>query len=59
MVYADVRLGVFYYSNPIGRALFDQQRVLTESDIIREGVVCGRDLKVYPLYIKDPTRRLR
>lgn len=59
MVYADVRLGVFYYSNLIGRALFDQQRALTESDIIWEGAVCGRDLKVYSLFIKGPTRCLR
>lgn len=59
MVYADVRLGVFYYSNLIGRTLFDQQRALTESDLIREGAVCGRDLKAYSLFIKDSTRRLR
>ena len=59
MVYADVRLGAFYYSNLIGRALFDQQRALTESNIMREGAVCGRDLKAYSLFIKDSTRRLR
>lgn len=59
MVYADVHLGAFDDSSLIGKALFDQQRVLTESDIIREGVVCGRDLKVYSLIIKDPTGRLR
>lgn len=59
MVYADVRLGIFYYSNLIGRALFDQQRALTESDIIWEGAVCGRGLKVYSLFIKGPTRCLR
>ena len=58
-VYADVYLGAFDCSNLIGRARYGQQRVLTESDIIREGVVCGRSLKVYPLYIKDPTWRLR
>ena len=58
-VYADVHLGAFDCSNLIGRARYGQQRVLTESDIIREGVVCGRSLKVYPLYIKDPTWRLR
>lgn len=55
MVYADVPLGAFDDSSLIGRALFDQQRVPTESDIIREGAGYGRDLKVYPLCIKDPT----
>lgn len=59
MVYADVHLRAFDCSNLIGRALFDQQRVLTESDIIREGAGYGRELKVYSLYIKDPTRRHR
>lgn len=59
VVYADVHLGAFDGSSLIGKALFDQQRVLTESGIIREGVVCGRDLKVYSLFIKGPTRRLR
>ena len=59
MAYADVYLGAFDYSNLIGKALFDQQRVLTESDIIREAAVCGRDLKAYSLFIKDPTRCLR
>ena len=59
MVYADVHLGAFYDSSLIGKALFDQQRALTESDIIREGAVCGRDLKAYSLFIKDSTRRLR
>lgn len=59
MAYADVYLEAFDCSNLIGRALFDQQRVLTESDIIRGGMVCGRDLNVYPLCIKDPTRHHR
>lgn len=59
VVYADVHLGAFDDSSLIGKALFNQQRELTESDIIREGVVCGRDLKVYSLFIKGPTRRLR
>lgn len=56
MVYADVPLGTFNCSNLIGRTLCDQQRVLTESDIIREEAGRGRDLKVYPPYTKDPTR---
>ena len=59
VVYADVHLGAFDDSSLIGKALFDQRRELTESDIIREGAVCGRDLKAYSLFIKDPTRRLR
>lgn len=59
VVYADVHLGAFDDSSLIGKALFDQQRELTESDIIREGAMCGRDLKAYSLFIKDPTRRLR
>lgn len=54
MVYADVHIGAFDCSNPIGGAFFDQQRGLTESDIIKEGAVCGRDLKVYQLCIKHP-----
>lgn len=59
VAYADVYLGAFDYSNLIGKALFDQQCVLTESGIIREGAVCGRGLKVYSPFIKDPTRRHR
>mgnify|MGYP003191698171 FL=1 len=59
MVYADVHHGAFDCSSPIGRALFDQQRVLIKSDIIRGGTGRGRDLKVHPLYIKDLTRRYR
>ena len=54
-----MHLGAFDDSSLIGKALFDQQRALTESDIIREGAVCGRDLKAYSLFIKDSTRRLR
>ena len=59
VVYADVHLGAFDCSCLIGRALFDQQRVLIKSDIIRGGTGRGRGLKVHPLYIKDPTRRHR
>lgn len=59
VVYADVHLGAFDDSSLIGKALFNQQRELTEPDIIREGAVCGRDLKVYSLFIKGPTRCLR
>lgn len=35
VVYADVYLGAFDGSSLIGRALFDQQRVLIKSGIIR------------------------
>ena len=59
MVFADAHLGAFDDSRLIGKALFNQQRELTESGIISEGAVCRRDLKVYSLFIKDPTRRLR
>ena len=54
VVYADVHLGAFDCSNLIGRARFGQQRVLTESDIIREEAGWRRDLKVHPLYIGTP-----
>ena len=54
VVYADVHLGAFDCSNLIGRARFGQQRVLTESDIIREEAGWRRDLKVQPLYIGTP-----
>lgn len=59
VVYADVHIGAFDCSCLIGRALFDQQRVLIKSGIIRGGTGRGRGLKVHPLYIKDPTRRHR
>lgn len=59
VVYADVYLGAFDCSSLIGRVLFDQQRVLTESGVTREGTECGGCPKVYPRCIKDPTRRLR
>ncbi|RHL66025.1 hypothetical protein DW003_08795 [Collinsella sp. AF36-3AT] len=49
----------FEGSSLIGRALSDHQRILIKSDIMREGAVCGRDLKAYSLFIKDSTRRLR
>lgn len=54
VVYADVNLGAFECSNLIGRARFGQQRLLTESDIIREEAGCRRGLKVHPLYIGTP-----
>ena len=54
MVYADVHLGAFDCSNLIDRARFGQQRVLTESGIIREEAGYRRGLKVHPLYIGTP-----
>lgn len=59
VVYADVYLEAFDCSGLIGRVLFDQQRVLTESGVTREGTECGGCHKVYPRCIKHPTRRHR
>lgn len=42
VAYADVYLEALDCSSLIGRVLFDQQRVLTESDNIMEGTGCGR-----------------